>query len=57
MKYAGRQVFRLSKKHFLTVFLVFLAKERPIVTALSQMILDEIKQSNGIKPPKKSTFS
>ena len=32
--------------------MVFLTKERPILTALKQMILDEIKQSNGIKPQK-----
>ena len=30
----------------------FLTKKRPILTALKQMILDEIKQSNGIKPQK-----
>ena len=34
------------------MFLVFLTKERPILTALKQMSLDEIKQSNSIKPPK-----
>ena len=30
--------------------MVFLTKERPILTVLKQMILYEIKQSNGIKP-------
>ena len=34
----------------------FLTKERPILTALKQMILDEIEQSNGIKPQKNNFF-
>ena len=34
------------------MFLFFFTKERPILIALKQMILDEIKQSNGIKPQK-----
>ena len=32
-------------------------KERLILSALMHKILDEIKESNGIKPPEKSTFS
>ena len=36
--------------------MVFLTKKRPILTALKQMILDEIKQSKGIKPPKINFF-
>ena len=44
------------KYPFLRVFLVFITKERPILTVLKQMILDEIKQSNGIKPPKINFF-
>ena len=40
------------KKRFLRVFLVSLTKERPILNALKQMILDEIRQSNGIKSQK-----
>ena len=39
------------------MFLVFLMKKRPILTALKQMILDEIRQSNGIKPPKINFFT
>ena len=58
MKLAERHIFRLSK---ITVFKVFLgfffAKERPVLTALKKMILDEIKQSSGKKNPKKLTFS
>ena len=38
------------------MFLVFVTKERPILTVLKQMILDEIKQSNGTKPPKINFF-
>ena len=34
----------------------FLTKERPILAALKQMILDEIKQSNGITPKKINFF-
>ena len=30
--------------------------ESLILSELKQTILDEIKQSNGMKPPKKSTF-
>ena len=41
---------------FLRVFLVFITKERPILTVLKQIILDEIKQSNGIKPQKINFF-
>ena len=45
-----------QKKQFLRVFFgCFLTKECPILTVLKQMILDESKQSNGIKP-QKSTF-
>ena len=33
-----------------------LKKERPILTALKQMILDEIRQSNGIKSQKINFF-
>ena len=36
--------------------MVFITKERPILTVLKQMILDEIKQSNGIKPQKINFF-
>ena len=36
--------------------MVFITKERPILTVLKQMILDEIKQSNGIKPQKITIF-
>ena len=36
--------------------MVFVTKERPILTVLKQMILDEIKQSNGTKPPKINFF-
>ena len=38
------------------MFLVFVKKERPILTVLKEMSLDEIKQSNEIKP-QKFTFS
>ena len=37
-------------------FLVFLTKERPILTVIKQMMLDEIKQWNGIKPQKINFF-
>ena len=43
------------KLQFLRVFFCvsfFFTKERPMLIALKQMILDEIKQSNGIKPQK-----
>ena len=54
---AERHVSRLSKKTvFEGVFVFFLTKERPILTALKQMILDEIRQSNGIKSPKNQLF-
>ena len=36
--------------------MVVLTKERPILPVLKQMILDEIKQSNGIKPPNNNFF-
>ena len=39
-----------QKYQFLRVFLVFVTKELHILAALQQMILDEIKQSNDIKP-------
>ena len=32
------------------MFLGFLTNERPVLTALKQMILNEIKQSNALKP-------
>ena len=38
------------------VFLCVFTKERPILTALKQMIIDEIKQSNRIKPKKNQFF-
>ena len=38
------------------MFLVFLTKESLILSALKQKILDEIKQSNGIKPLTNQTF-
>ena len=41
---------------FFRVFLVYLMKKRPIFTALKQMILDEIRQSNGIRPQKINFF-
>ena len=42
---------------FLRVFLfLFFAKERLILPALNQMILDEIRQSNGIKSQKINFF-
>ena len=53
---AERHVFRLSKITNLRVFLVFVTKERPILTVLKQMILVEIKLSNGIKPQKINFF-
>ena len=46
-----------QKFQFLRVILFFLTKERPILTALKQTILDEMKQSNGIKPKNISFFS
>ena len=48
--------FLLSKITALRVFLVFLTKDRPILTALKQMILDEYNQSNGVKPQKNQFF-
>ena len=39
-----------QKNEFLTVFLVFLTKNSLILSALKQMIVGEIKLSNGIKP-------
>ena len=53
---AKRHVFRLSKKTVLRVLLFFLTRECPILTALKQMILDEIRQSNGIKSQKINFF-
>ena len=46
--------FRLSKITLLIffIFIFFFTKERTILTVLKQMILDEIKQSNSIKPQK-----
>ena len=50
---AERHVFRLSKiTVFQGVFVFFLTKKSPIFTAFKQMILDEIRQLIGIKPPK-----
>ena len=43
--------FQIVKKTvFKGCFFFFLTKEHPILAALKQMILYEIKQSNGIKP-------
>ena len=57
LEYAERHVFRLSKiTVFEGVFVFVLTKERPILAALKQMILDEIKLSNGIKPPGNPLF-
>ena len=51
LEYAEGHDFRLSKiTDFDGVLVFFLTKERLILAALKQMILDEIKQSNGIKP-------
>ena len=36
--------------------MVFVTKKHPILTLLKQMILDEIKQSNGMKPKKINFF-
>ena len=44
------------KQPFFRMFLVFLMRERPILTVLKQMISDEIKQSNSIKPPKNQLY-
>ena len=44
------------KQPFLGCFCFFLMRERPILTVLKQMISDEIKQSNSIKPPKNQLF-
>ena len=41
-----------NKKKVFEVFLVFLTKKSLILSALKQNIVGEIKQSNGIKPPK-----
>ena len=41
---------------FKRVFLVLLTKKRPILTVLKEMILDEVKGSNGIKPQKINFF-
>ena len=49
--------FYISKKWvFECVFVFFLAKEIRILSTWNQKILDEIKQSNGIKPLKNLTF-
>ena len=49
-KKSSSHVFRLSEiTVFERVFGFFLTKEHPILAVLRQMILDEIKQSNGIK--------
>ena len=57
LKCAERHVFRLSKNIvFEGVFDFFLTKEQPILTALKQMILNEIRQSNGIKSQKINSF-
>ena len=45
-----------KKIYFLRVFFCFFTKEVRILIALMQKILDEIKQSNGIKPPKNLLF-
>ena len=46
-----------KKREFLkSFFRVFLTKESLIFSAFKQKILDEIKQSNGIKPPKNLFF-
>ena len=44
------------KYPFLRVFLVFIMKQSLILTVLKQMVLDEIKQSNDIKPQKINFF-
>ena len=49
---AERHVFRLSKISIFEGVFGFVTKERPILTVLKQIILDEIKQSTGIKPEK-----
>ena len=56
LEFSERHVFRLLK---LTVFegvFFFFTKERPILTALKQMNLDEIQHSKGIKPRKNQLF-
>ena len=53
MECPKHHVFRLSKKKvFEGVLVFFLTKECPILTALKQMVFDEIKQSIGIKTQK-----
>ena len=45
-------MFLISKKKVFEGVFVFLTKESLILSAFKQKILDEFKQSNGIKPPK-----
>ena len=47
-----RHVVKFSKKIVFESVLVFLTKESLILSALKQKIIDEFKQSNGIKPLK-----
>ena len=45
-----------QQKNNFRVFLVFLTKEILMLSALKQKVLDEIMQSNGIKPQKNLLF-